>query len=288
MTIETSLHIALIWLLAWAALLAMRKILRVFRGQIVERIPKPTDLRRIDTLSSVFRHAANVIVVGIAAMLSLSELGISIAPVLATAGVAGIAVGFGAQSLVRDFFSGLFLLIENQVSEGDVIEAAGKSGYVEEVTLRHIRIRDEDGNLHFIPNGIITTVTNKSRVHAYAVADISVPRSEDPDRVMAVLRSVASALRHDPAFAPLIVDDVEVAGIEKLEDASVTVRCRLKVLPLMQAQVRREFLLRAKQALDRADPSPEEHEDGQEDPRAISLEHRPNGKRRQDDWSARA
>jgi small conductance mechanosensitive channel len=104
-----------------------------------------------------------VVLLGIAGMSTFDQIGISIAPILATAGVAGIAVGFGAQSLVKDFFSGLFLLIENQVAEGDAVEVAGKSGIVEEITLRHIRLRDQDGSVHFIPNGIVTTVTNKSR-----------------------------------------------------------------------------------------------------------------------------
>jgi small conductance mechanosensitive channel len=96
-------------------------------------------------------------------MLTFDQFGISIAPLLATAGVAGIAIGFGAQSLVKDFFTGLFLLIENQIAEGELVELAGKSGVVEEITLRHVRLRDQDGSVHFVPNGIITIVTNKSR-----------------------------------------------------------------------------------------------------------------------------
>ncbi|MDB5761289.1 MAG: mechanosensitive ion channel [Herminiimonas sp.] len=244
------LHIILIWLLAGILLLVTNNALQVFRRYVVGRIANPSDYRRIDTLSGVFRHAAVFIIIGVALMLSLTEIGISITPMLATAGVAGIAVGFGAQSLVRDFFSGLFLLIENQVSEGEMIEAAGKTGYVEEVTLRHIRMRDDDGSVHFIPNGIITTVTNRSREYAFAVIDINVRRRENLDRAFAVMRDVGNGMRKDPLFGPDILDDIDIAGVEKVDDASVTVRCRLKVMPLKQGPVRREFLRRVQSALD--------------------------------------
>lgn len=253
------LNILIIWALAWIALFFARNLLRLFQRQIAGRVAQSSDYRRIDTLSGVIRHAATVVVIGVAILLSLSEFGISITPMLATAGVAGIAIGFGAQSLVRDFFSGFFLLMENQVSEGEMIEAAGKSGCVEEVTLRHIRLRDEDGSVHFIPNGIITTVTNKSRNYAVAIIDVSVPRQQDPEQAMHVLGAVGAALRQDPGIGPFILDVIDVAGIEKLEDAAVTLRCKLKVLPLKQTLVRREFLRRARLALDKspAAPTPE-------------------------------
>jgi small conductance mechanosensitive channel len=245
-----TLHIVLIWLLAGILLLFTRNFLTVFKRHVVGRIIHPADYRRIDTLSGVFRHAAAFVILGVAIMLSLGEIGISIAPVLATAGVAGIAVGFGAQSLVKDFFSGLFLLIENQVSEGEVIEAAGKTGQVEEVTLRHIRMRDDEGSVHFIPNGIITTVTNKSREYGFAVIDFSVPRHLDPEQVFGIMRDIGNGMRADPVFGPCIIGDVDIAGIEKIEEASMIVRCRLKVMPLRQSDVRREFLKRMKYALD--------------------------------------
>ena len=145
------LRILVIWVLAWILLRFLRKVIATFKGHI-SRANRSTEFRRIDTLTNVFRYASNIVIIGMALMLTLSEFGIAITPILATAGVAGIAIGFGAQSLVKDFFTGLFLLLENQVSEGDLIEAAGKSGHVERVTLRHIRIRDYDCSVHFIPN----------------------------------------------------------------------------------------------------------------------------------------
>jgi small conductance mechanosensitive channel len=249
------IRILLVWVLAWVLLRFIRKLMQALRTHLAGRVNQHRDFRRVDTLTSVFRYASNLVIAGVAIMLTLSELGISIAPILATAGVAGIAVGFGAQSLVKDFFTGLFLLLENQVSEGDVIEAAGKSGYVERVTLRHIRIRDYDGSVHYIPNGMITLVTNKSRQFAYAVIDINVPRREDLDQVFALMRRISGELRADPETGPFITDDIDIGGVEKLEDATVGIRCRIKVLPTNQWRVRREFLRRMKRALDVAPTS---------------------------------
>ena len=246
-------RILLIWLLAWASQRLMRRVLRAFKLRIESRLEHERDarrnIRRVETLSSVFRHTVNIVIVGMAIMLTLGEIGISILPLLATAGVAGIAIGFGAQSLVKDFFSGLFLLLENQVNEGDMIEAAGKSGHVERLSLRHIRIRDYEGNVHFIPNGMITTVTNKSREYAFAVIDMTVGRQEDIDRVFAAMGEVGAALRDDPLYGPMVLEDVDIAGVEKVEDAAITLRCRLKVMPEKQWSVRREFLRRMKSVL---------------------------------------
>jgi len=201
--IRPALHITVIWIMAPVALWAIRRLLRILKTQIDGRADGIGDARRVQTLMNVFRYAANIVIIGMAVMLTLGTIGISVTPILATAGVAGIAIGFGAQSLVKDFFTGLFLLIENQVSEGDVIEAAGKSGYVERVTLRHTRIRDYDGSVHFIPNSMITTVTNRSRDYAYAVIDINVKRQEDLDRVFKRMQDIAAGMRADAAFAPV-------------------------------------------------------------------------------------
>lgn len=246
-----SFRIMLIWVLAWLLLWMLRRVQRAFKMFIHSRVDAPRDSRRIDTLMHVFRYTANIVIVGVAAMLTLGAIGISITPILATAGVAGIAIGFGAQSLVKDFFTGLFLLIENQVSEGDVIEAAGKSGYVERVTLRHMRIRDYDGSVHFIPNSMITTVTNRSREYSYAVIDLTVRRQEDLDRVFALMQEVANEMRKDPVLGREILDDIDIAGVEKVEDANMAIRCRLKVSPARQWKMRREFLRRMKTVMDR-------------------------------------
>lgn len=246
------LHILLIWLLALILLRFLHKAVHLMQSRVLTRGRDAHAARRVETLSNVFHHAANVVLVAVAGMLTLGEIGISITPILATAGVAGIAIGFGAQSLVKDFFSGLFLLIENQVNEGDAIEAAGKSGTVEEVTLRHIRIRDSDGSVHFIPNGIITTVTNRSREFGYAIVEVGVPRAIPLAELFARLHAIVQALRADPAFAGDIQGDADIEGVERLEDAAVTVRLRVRTAPLQQARVRREILGRIKAWLDDA------------------------------------
>ena len=132
------------------------------------------------------------------------------------AGVAGVAIGFGAQSLVKDFFSGMFLLLENQIRVGDVVEIAGKTGVVEELTLRRTKLRSFDGAVHYVSNGLITTVSNFSTEFAFAVADVSVSYREDLDHVYSVMRSTAAELREDPGFQTAIVDALEIAGVEQL------------------------------------------------------------------------
>lgn len=175
---------------------------------------------------------------------------LSIAPVIGAAGVVGVALGFGAQSLVKDYFTGFFLLLENQIRIGDVVEAGGKSGVVEELTLRYLRLRDYDGNVHYVPNGSISTVTNMSLGFAYAVIDAGVGYGEDLDRVMQVMRDVGAQLRRDPAFAPKILDEIEIAGVESWAQSSVLLRCRFRVSRLEQWSVRREYLRRLKMAFD--------------------------------------
>ena len=139
----------------------------------------------------------------VAGTLVLGELGISVAPILATAGVAGIAIAFGAQSLIKDYFTGFFLLIEDQIRQGDVVEIVGKAGEVEEVTLRYVRLRDGDGFVHFVPNGEIKTVVNRTRTFAFANIDVGVPENTDFDAVFKAMRDVGAALRADPKFGPL-------------------------------------------------------------------------------------
>jgi moderate conductance mechanosensitive channel len=199
------------------------------------------EMRRIDTVGSAFRYFATVVIVLVAGMLVLNELGISIAPILATAGVAGIAIAFGAQSLIKDYFTGFFLLVEDQIRQGDVVEILGKAGEVEEVTLRYVRLRDGDGFVHFIPNGEIKAVVNRTRTHAFANIDVGVPENADFDAIFKAMRDVGAAMRAEPKFAPLILGEVEVFGVERWELWGMMLRCRLKVLPHERDNVRREF-----------------------------------------------
>ena len=246
----TLLRVVLIALTAWIGLAVLQRVLRLFRERVTSDMEDLEHKKRLETLGRVFRYVATVVVMVVAVILMLSELGIAVAPILGAAGVVGLAVGFGAQSLVKDYFAGFFLLLENQLRQGDIVEIAGKSGLIEEITLRYVRLRDYSGNVHYVSNGLISTVTNMSRGFAQAVMDIGVAYREDTDEAVRVMRETGAELRADPAFGDRILDDLDVAGVEQWADSAVVLRCRFKVRPLEQWNVRREFLRRLKKAFD--------------------------------------
>lgn len=246
----TAARVVLIAVAAWILIGALQRLIRLFRERLTARMEDREQVKRAQTLGRAFRYLVAVVVSLIAGMLILAELGVSVAPILGAAGVVGIAVGFGAQSLVKDYFTGFFILLENQIRQGDVVQVADKAGLVEEITLRYVRLRDYDGNVHYVPNSLITTVSNMSRGFAQAVLDVGVAYREDIDEAFAVMREVAAGMRADPAFGPRMLDDLEVAGVEKWADAAVVLRARLKTAPLEQWSVRREFFWRLKKAFD--------------------------------------
>jgi small conductance mechanosensitive channel len=245
------LRILIILAAAWILLGLARRVIRLFRDRRVARDPDPEQVKRIETLARVFRYTATIVISIVAGTLILDALGISIAPVLATAGVAGLAIGFGAQSLIKDYFTGFFLLLEDQIRQGDVVEIAGKAGVVEEVTLRYVRMRDGDGYVHFIPNGEIKLVTNRTRGFSRAVIDVGVAYATDIEQALGVMREVGAALRADPKWTARIPDDVEILGVERLGDSSVVLRCQLRVMPPNERDnIKREFHKRLKKAFD--------------------------------------
>lgn len=246
----SGLRIVMILIGAWIAIAMAQRGIRMLRMRIASRFDDREAVKRAETLGRVFRYLAAVVISLIAGMLVLSELGVSVAPILGAAGVVGLAVGFGAQSLVKDYFTGFFLLLENQIRQGDVVKLGDHGGLVEEVTLRYVQLRDYDGNVHFVPNGNISTVVNMSRGFAQAVIDIGVAYREDLDRVMDVMREVAAQMRADPAHAARILADLEVAGVESWADSAVMIRARFRVAPLEQWTVRRDYLRRLKRAFD--------------------------------------
>jgi small conductance mechanosensitive channel len=249
---QTTVRITVIVLLAWLAATLLRRAIRLLRGRIEARIDDREALRRAETLTRTFRHIVTVVISLVAGMMVLSELGVSLAPILGAAGIAGVAIGFGAQSLVKDFFSGFFILFEDQIRTGDVVRIASHAGLVEEITLRHTRLRDYEGNVHYVPNGMIDSVVNMSRGFANSVMDIGVAYRENLDEVYAVMRETARVMRADAEFGPRILEDLEIAGVERWDTSSVVVRCRFKVVALEQWSVRREFLRRLKHAFDAA------------------------------------
>jgi small conductance mechanosensitive channel len=250
--LKTVWRVVLILLLAWFVVVLSQRLIRRTRTYMRRQAQSPELAKRIDTIARVLRYVTAVVVSLVAGTLILSEIGISIAPILGAAGVVGVAVGFGAQSLVKDYFTGFSILLENQIRVGDVVEAGGKSGLVEEITLRYVRLRDYDGNVHFVPNGQITTVSNSSLGFAYSVVEVGVAYREDVDQALDVMRRVGEELRADTAFASRILQELEVAGVERWADSAVILRSRFMVQPLEQWNVRREYLKRLKRAFDEA------------------------------------
>lgn len=207
--------------------------------------------QRARTLVGLLRSIGRVVIVVILVFMVLGAVGVNLGPLLAGAGVVGLAISFGAQSLVKDVISGLFILFENQFAVGDVVRIEGVSGAVERMTLRVVVLRDVHGVVHIVPNGQITKVSNLTRSWARVVLDVGVAYKEDPDHVIAVLRRIGEELWEDPEWRPLLIEPVEVPGIEALADSAVNVRVMVKTLPLKQWDVGRELRRRIKNTFDR-------------------------------------
>jgi len=184
-------------------------------------------------------------------MMLFREIGMDITPLLAGAGVAGLAIGLGAQGLIKDILAGSFILMEDQFHVGDVIQAAGVSGQVEKMTLRVTTVRDLRGAVHFIPNGEIKVATNLTKEWSRAVLEVGVSYEEDVDRVSHVLAEIGQSLADDETFGKLVLEPPQVLGVEALADSQVTIRILAKTLPLKQWEVAREFRRRIKVRFDR-------------------------------------
>lgn len=209
--------------------------------------------KRAKTLVRVVKHTITIIVLVIGALMIFREVGLNITPLLTGAGVFGLAVGFGAQSVIKDFFSGFFILLENQYREGDVIDVAGKAGSVEQITLRITKLRDIHGTLHFIPNGEIKTVSNMSFLWSQAVVEVGVSYDNDVAEVFKVMNSVAEDLFNDKEFNQgRILEQPTVTGIESFGDSSLGFRMYIKVKPKEQWGIAREARNRMKKAFDDA------------------------------------
>jgi small conductance mechanosensitive channel len=183
-------------------------------------------------------------------MTILGELGVEIGPVLAAAGIAGLAVGFGAQSLVKDVINGFFILLEDQIRVGDVVKVAGQGGVVEKVNLKMTVLRDFSGNVHYVPNGSIDLVTNMTKEYSRYVFEIGVAYREDVDEVSAVIREVDEDLRNDPDFCQDILEPIEVFGLDQFGDSALIIKARVKTKPIKQWRVAREFNRRLKRKFD--------------------------------------
>jgi small-conductance mechanosensitive channel len=205
---------------------------------------------RVRTLLPMLRTVLTGVIAITVILIILSEIGVNVAPLLAGAGVVGLAIGFGSQTLVRDIITGVFLLAEDAVSVGDVVSLGGLSGVVEQLSIRSIRLRALDGSVHIIPFSAVTTVTNMTRDFSQAVMDVSVAYNEDTDRVTEVLRDIGREMRDDPRWGAVIRDELEIMGIDRLLDSAVVIRVRFKTEPMQRWSVQREYFRRMKRRFD--------------------------------------
>ena len=207
-------------------------------------------VQRARTMGGLLKSILSGILVAVIGTMVLSELGVNIAPIIASAGIIGVALGFGAQSLVRDFLSGIFMIVEDQYGVGDVIDVGEATGTVEAVSLRVTRLRSLDGTVWYVPNGAITRVGNMSQNWSRAVVDVRVAYGEDLARVQRVLREVAHGLWDDDEFRGVIIEEPEVTGVEVLDADSITLRVLIKTAPLQQWSIARELRQRVKARFD--------------------------------------
>ena len=210
----------------------------------------PRRLAQFDTLGPILRRSLQMLILVIGIMTFLGQLGVQIAPLLAGAGVVGIAIGFGAQTLVKDFFTGFFLLIEDVVAVGDVVTIASSTGEIENMTLRYISLRDFDGTLHVFPYGEAQIIHNLTKTFSYFVFDLPVAASVDVDKAITLICEAAADLRQTSDFGPLILAPVEVAGVDYMADFGVLIKSRIRTQPQERWKVGRELNRRIKKAFD--------------------------------------
>jgi moderate conductance mechanosensitive channel len=204
--------------------------------------------KRARTLGSVLTNITTAVVLLIAVLMILREFHVDISPALTGAGIIGVALGFGAQTLVRDFIAGFFLLLENQVRVGDVVAINGVGGLVQEISLRTIVLRDEEGTVHVFPNGGITTLANRSMQFSYYVINLPLAYGEDTDEAAALVTSIAATLQEEDAYRPFILAPLEIIGVDAFEEHAVRLKVRIKTAPLKQWFVGRELRRRVLRA----------------------------------------
>jgi len=269
------LHVILIIVISTVVLGLLRRLIRTITSHVAEGTPiaARTGLRdtsvggallkadplatarraqRARTLDTVLRSTTTILIASIALFLVLDQLGVNIAPFIASAGIVGVALGFGAQSLVKDFLTGTFMLLEDQYGVGDVIDAGPASGTVEAVTLRVTKIRDADGTLWYIPNGSMLRVGNKTQGWATATVEVDVDYFADLDEVRMLLEEATSQVAADPELGPELLGEPTITGIEKLSADAVTMRLRVRTSPAKQWEVARALRAATRQVLEQA------------------------------------
>ena len=254
-TLQGVIRIVLIVALAYILVNLLRRGLTKLEAFLIRSTargePEPGAVaKRITTLSGVLWTISSGLLWFVVVLIALSQIGVNIGPILAGAGVVGLAVGFGAQHLVRDLVSGFFLLLENQIRVGDIAIINGTSGVVESVTFRTVVLRDQAGIVHVFPNGAINTLANATMDWSAYVIDVAVPYREDTDRVVELMRQTGVEMRKEAEYARAMLEPIEILGIDNFTDTGVTIKARFKTQPAQQYSVGREYRRRLKKVLD--------------------------------------
>jgi len=254
---QSTLRIALIVVAAYILIKLLRSVFKQLETILIHttqrtEITPGAAAMRIKTLTSVLWTITVGFVWFVVVLTSLSQVGVNVGPILAGAGVVGLAVGFGSQNLVKDLVTGFFLILENQVRVGDVAVINGTGGLVEAVTFRTIVLRDLSAVVHVFPNGSINTLSNMTKDWSAYVIDVGVAYKEDTDQVIEIMRQVADKMRAEPEYGPAMLEPIEVMGVDNFADSAVIIKARFKTLPLQQWKIGREYRRRLKKAFDAA------------------------------------
>lgn len=255
--IQTSLKICIILFLAWLGMFILRKFLVRLEKRLLDQgkaagEPPSEAEKRIETVIRLVRQASFLALWVTVILIILKEIGVEIGPILASAGVLGLAIGFGAQNLVKDVISGFFYILENQVRVGDVAIINGTGGLVEKLNFRTIVLRDLGGIVHIFPNGSVTTLSNLTNEWSAYVFEIGVAYKENTDHVIDVMTQVGTELMKDSEFGPFMLEPPEIFGVDKFDSSSVIIKGRIKTRPIRQWMIGREYLRRIKLAFDTA------------------------------------
>jgi moderate conductance mechanosensitive channel len=234
------------------AALAVIRAATLAIGAVGQRVGVERDLewqRRTSTLAGILSRLVSSVVWFVALLMLLRELSIDVLPLITGAGIAGLAIGFGAQNLVRDVISGFFLILEDQIRVGDSARINNVTGSIEQISLRTIVLRDGEGAVHVFPNGTVTALANLSKHFSFAIVDVKVAYEEHVERVFGTIREVGAAMRLDPHWAPLLLNDIDVLGVESIDDGRVTIRAKFRTLPLNSGKVANELRKRLLSAM---------------------------------------
>ena len=253
--ISTCLRITVILFVAWVVIQVIKKFLQRFESHLIDKSkadgePPSESQKRIETIIRLVKQATMLALWITISLVILKEIGIEIGPIIASAGIVGLAVGFGAQNLVRDVISGFFIILENQIRIGDVAIINGTGGLVEKINFRTTILRDLGGVVHVFPNGAINSLSNLTNEWSAHVFDIGVAYKENTDKVVSIMHEVGQVMKEDDKFGNLMLEEPEIFGVDKFADSAVLIKGRIKTRPIRQWEVGREYLRRIKLAFD--------------------------------------